>query len=161
MTGPPAPGPRRMRRWQRWLLVVSLGVNLLILGIVAGAVLNRDGPMRAPRIDLSIGPFTRALPDEARRAVVDRMRAQGFLTRDGRDAMRADAEELLALIAAESFDPTAVDAVLERQRGRLAGFQNGAQEAFVHVLSGMSPQDRRAFAERLAQQMRHGPHDRD
>lgn len=152
--GPTPAEPRRMRPWQRWLLVLSLGFNLLILGIVAGAFFDRDGPIRAPGLDLSLGPMTRALPEDGRRAVMEHMRAGGYLTRDGRDAMRADTEALLQVLRAERFDAVAAAAVLDRQRGRVLHFQDGAQDAFLAVMARMSLADRRAFADRLQQELR-------
>ena len=39
-------------RWGRLVLVISLALNLMVLGIVGGAVLSRGGPSGPPRIDV-------------------------------------------------------------------------------------------------------------
>src|SRR5690606_38676390 len=48
---PPAPATRP-RRWTRWLLVVSLGLNLLVIGLAAGTILRGppDRPMAGPAL---------------------------------------------------------------------------------------------------------------
>lgn len=136
---------RRMRPWQRWLMVMSLGLNLLVLGIVTGAFLDDDGPVRGPRFDLSPDGITRALPDELRRDLIGRMHDRGILAPSNRDALRSDMERLTGLLEAEVLDMDAINAVLDRQRGRMDAFQSGAQEAFLEILAEMSVEERRDF----------------
>ena len=64
---PPASGSGR---WIRIALVISLAVNLLVLGVIGGAVFSgkrNDGRPAAQLNELGIGPYGRALTQEQRR----------------------------------------------------------------------------------------------
>ena len=55
---------------------MSLALNLLVAGLVGGAILGRPAPGEAPAIrTLGLGPFALALPREARDEVRDRVEA--------------------------------------------------------------------------------------
>ncbi len=56
--------PKRPRRWRDWLLVASLGLNLAILGLAAGAILR--GPPERMAAGPGLWQYARALPDPYR-----------------------------------------------------------------------------------------------
>lgn len=155
-------GSGRESRWRRWLLVVSLGFNLLVLGLVAGAVIRGEPPSgRAPRFDLTVGPLTRALGDEDRQAIRDGLQDRHPFGRDDRRAMRQDAGEMLDILRADRFDAEAFREVLTRQRARLALAQDAGIDQLILRIEAMSEDGREDFAERLSQEMRHMLRDRD
>lgn len=152
----------REARWRRWLLVVSLGLNLIVIGLVAGAVL-RGGPPghAAPRFDLTVGPLTRALDEGDRRemrAALERNRP--FQAAD-RAAMRQDFSEMVTLLKADRFDADQFRAVMTRQRARLAGVQEVVLDEFIQRIEAMSPDARAAFADRLRHELREERNIRD
>lgn len=144
-------------RWGRILLVGSLALNLLIVGIVAGAMLKGGPKGGAPRFDLTIGPLTRAMDDSQRDAVRQALRESGAFRPADRSNMRADMAAMVASLRADSFDPEGFRAVLSRQRARLQAGQEAAIDAVVTSLEGMSAQDRASFADRLEEQLRPRP----
>lgn len=135
--------------WVKVVLVLSLGLNLAILGIVAGAVL-KDGPgHRGMPRDLSFGPFSAAFSREDRRAL-----RSGFIDkapdfRSGRLAAQAEFAALLVALRADPFDPaafqTALGAIEKRNADRLALGRALIEDRIIDL----SPQDRLAFADRL------------
>ncbi len=140
----------------RLLLLVSLAFNLLIVGLVAGALLSR-GDHRAPRFALDLGPYARALDPEDRREVAQKMRRDGEFHPPGPRTRRANLEAFMAALTAEPFDIGAVSELLEAQRGQLSRLTEAAHDAFVAHLAEMSAADRAAFAERLSQDLRGRP----
>lgn len=154
---PPEPAPRRSGRWLAVALVISVGLNLLVAGFVAGALLSREArdgrpaPAALAR-DLGLGPYVAALsPSDRRaigRAVRAEIRAQGAPDR-GRIEIRRSFAGVLAALRAEPFDEGALADLLAAQVERAESRRRLGQEAFVAQLAEMTPQERRAFADRL------------
>ena len=101
-----------MSRGWRIVLILSLALNVAVIGAVAGLALRvgRDGP--PARYDLALGPIGQALSSEDKRAVGRELRRNPAL-RDGRpradrvaaqalvDALRQDVVSEAALRAAD------------------------------------------------------------
>ncbi len=156
--GPDPVSPRRCPLWMRLLLIASLAGNLLIAGIVAGAVLGEGerGPVpefRAAR-DLGPVPLVMALEREDRRALgrILRMDAQG--NRMSREDMRAQFETLLAALRADPFQREAVAGFLTQQRKLAVARQEIGQSTLLERFSTMSLEERRAYADRLEGSLR-------
>lgn len=140
----------------RIALGLSLALNLLVAGLVAGAVLRDGGPRERMVRDLDFGPFTEALSpndrDELRRDFVQRAPD----LRGMRQAMQADLETFLAALRTEPFDPAALAQVLASQQGRMARRVELGQELLLDRLTAMDPAERAAFADRLERRLRRG-----
>lgn len=149
--GAPAPWPDRSpRRWTRVLLVVSLGFNLVILGLFAGHELSRafDGP-HPPVRALGFGPFTEALSPQDRHALLRDFlhQAKGFAAQ--RREMRADFRSLIAALKANPYDPATFAAVMARQKTRTDDWLALGQKLLQERIAAMTPAQRAAFAGRL------------
>lgn len=155
----PQTAPPTSFRGLKIAFALSLALNLLVAGMVAGAWLNGGGPGHGLPRDLSFGPFSEALSHEDRRAIRRALWAEKDSLRAGREAAKAEFDTLLAALRAEPFDPSAVDAALSavviRSEGRLAK----GQELLTDRIGTMSPTDRLAFADRLEGALKHGPGD--
>lgn len=148
-------------RWRHILLVASLGLNLAVIGLVVGVVLN-GGPRNAPpRFDLTAGPLTRAMEGERRDALREALRDSDAFRRADRSEIRADMRAVLASLRAEQFDQSAFRAALTRQRQRLQAGQDAVLDAVLAQIDDMTPQERAGFADRLEDQLRRGSPDRD
>lgn len=149
---------KRRDRVLRVVLVVSLALNLLVLGVVAGGVMkgvqmHRAGPasgMRAPDLrDLWL-----AMPEEVRR---DMRQADGPRNAEGhaarREERRAQAaarqEALVALLRAPEFDAQAFSDILMAEHNERAERIAGAHQAFVARVSALNAPERAAVADRL------------
>lgn len=142
------------RRW-RWVLGASLALNLLFVGLIAGAMLRHDGPRGAgkpPPEMRGFGlPYMRALPKENRRALFDTLRDGGYLPR--RADRRAAFEEMVAAMRMQPFDASAAEAVLQGQADRLLIAQSAAQTEWLRLVSGMTDAERTAYADRMEERM--------
>jgi uncharacterized membrane protein len=144
-------GKQRMSSGLRIVLVVSLALNLLVIGAVGGALYRFGG--LGDRAAEAVGTgraLYRALPHAERRA----------LRRDLRQALDREAlrtarigPQLDSLLRAESFDADAVNALLVTQAQALQTGQAVMRAGWLDVVAGMSQAERIAYADRLKEVM--------
>jgi len=147
------------RGW-RVVLVVSLALNLVVLGAIGGWVLRHGtGPLgahgpHAARMAQMGGPLTHALDAEGRAAVAARLRGDRGAHAARRAALRESFQALLADLRARPFDPARMEARLAAQRARVADRFEAGHAALVAHLSSMSDAGRAAYADRLEENVR-------
>lgn len=135
-------------RWMRFALVVSLAVNLAVVGLVGGTILAHRGdhPEGRNGPDISIGALPQALDREDRRALREVVMAH---RKDRRAAALEDLKALSTALRADPFDPGAVQAVFDRQIARMTdGLRNG-QQVMAQRFAAMTAAERAAVADRL------------
>lgn len=149
---------RRTPTWVRALLVVSLALNLMVVGIVGGAILgHRGGPPRADLGEAAYGPYARALAEADREALRQAMRSELPRLRANREAVRRGFRDLLGALQAEPYAPERVAEILETQEARVGDQGRIWRGLLVERLSTMTAEERKSFAERLEQVLRRGP----
>ena len=141
--------PSRRTRVLRIVLALSLALNLAVVGLAAGfLVQDRDG--RPPRdFAMSLGPVARALAPEDRAAIREALRDRADLA-----AHRGRGTDLRALIAALSatpYDAQALRMALEAPAARVAQVQAAAAQALADRIDAMTPEARADLARRLSQ----------
>lgn len=146
----------RAGRGLRWVLAVSVALNLAVVGLVAGAMLREGGPHGRMVRDLDFGPFTEALTEGDREALRRAFMARMPEMRDMRAAMRADFAALLAALRAEPFDAAALQGAVANQAGRMQRRLEVGQQIMLERIAAMTVTDRRAFADRLEARLRDG-----
>ncbi|MBB96832.1 MAG: hypothetical protein CML68_19815 [Rhodobacteraceae bacterium] len=153
MTNPlgDAPAPQGMKPWIRVVLGLSLAVNLLIIGLVLGAVLRFGGPgaNRPPPTGVSL---IRALPSDDRRALRDHLHE---ILPPPADRL-GEARDLAAPLMATPFDPAALEAVVQEQAATRSAFQDALQQAWLDHVMTMDDADKAAYAKRLLELAEHG-----
>lgn len=141
------------RRWMRVLLFVSLALNLLVVGAVAGFVLNGRPMPRGDRAD-PVLPYTRAFDEEQRHALWRDLRTG--LPREGaplREGYLDDYRTALEILRADPYDPARMEALLAAQAARGAEVRARGQKVLSGYLAAMSPEARKAYADRLEQEI--------
>lgn len=157
----PTPKPPR-RRGLKIALVLSLAVNLLLIGLLAG------GAMRAARLDEVAGgrpdlrALWRAMPDEARDHLRETARGSGLAPhgRPDRDSRRARTVALNAALAAalraEPFDTQGFASLLAGDRDEAARRVDAAHQVLAGQIQALSAAEREALATRFEANLR-GP----
>ncbi|NNF72341.1 MAG: periplasmic heavy metal sensor [Rhodobacteraceae bacterium] len=146
--------------WIRVTLVVSLALNLLVVGIVMGSVATRDRDRGAPGAqigaarDLGPLPFVMALEPQDRRALGRALRSEASSLRQNREELRVRFEALLAAIRADTFDAETVRGLLAEQRDIGIERQLIGERILLDRLGEMNVDERRAYAERLDKSLR-------
>ncbi len=148
------PNTTPSRRW-RLLLVLSLALNVAVLGLVGGAVMRDKVGGRPPSgFEFGAGPLGRALPPEDRREIGKSIRDKVDFSRDGRPAPVRTIRELQELLRTDPFDANQFEEVLTRTVRRASEVQSAAQEALLEHVIAMSPEERIEFADRLKETTR-------
>ena len=152
------PASRTPSRWLKVALVVSLALNLLVIGAMIGAALGAGRPgerirSEVPR-EFGRSPLVSALEREDRRAVGRELMREAGPLRQNRTDLRARFDRLLDALRAEPFDRAAVEALLSEQREAGARRLELAEAALLSRLAAMSPEARAAYAERLDRSLR-------
>ncbi|MEM6657257.1 MAG: periplasmic heavy metal sensor [Pseudomonadota bacterium] len=142
------------RGWVPVVLVISLALNLLIVGIAAGTVLRLKGSDHA-KAPPGFGPaLYRALPKDDRKA----MRSELFgLHKNGSLGRRQGFQDLSDALIATPFDPLAVELLLQQQAQSSAELQATLQARWLERVSLMSDAERQIYAERLEDVVERGP----
>ena len=144
------PQARPSRLW-RIVLVLSLALNLAVIGVVVGSAASGrwgDGPPRS--FDLGLGPIARALEPQERRAIGRKLREDRSL----RDFdLRDRVNRVVAALQADPFEPDVLRALLAEQSERITAVQATAQEVVVEQITAMTPERRRAFGDQVLEEM--------
>lgn len=156
--------PRASTR-TRIVLIVSLALNLAVVGLIAGAALRggHGGPAGDARAramqarDFGFGPYVAALEHSERRIV-----GRAFIGKAGRpDKARAGAqaqfEEILDALTSEPFDADAFKSKVLIQLDGLAEKQRIGADVIVDHVSAMTPEARATYARRLDQVLKRPP----
>jgi len=150
--------PKPRRRF-RILLAASLALNLLFVGLIAGAVwrgASGKGPgQRVAGLQNYAAPYVQALPREDRRAIQKGLRASHPAM--GRKARQAIYADMLGALRSTPYDAAAVEAVLQKQAELGASVLRSGQAAWLKAVSDMTPDARRAYADRLEERLKRGP----
>ncbi len=146
------------RGW-RVILILSLVLNFIVIGIVAGAAISGrlgKGPPRA--FEFGPGPLARALEPEDRRAIGRALRRDGDVQRMD---MRGQFTLILSSLRQDPFDPAALRSLMDEQAERFRAVQAKSSEALITRIMAMGPDERAAFADRLEHEMRRPRGSRD
>lgn len=160
---PPKATPSRP--WLKALFVVSLALNLLVLGLVAGANwgnkrdhgFNPRGPNKGAVRDLGYAPLVGALDRKDRREIGKHLRDHSGSFEENRARLAQEFQTMLSLLRAEPFDADALRAQMEQQSKRMLERVTLARNTLVDRLAQMSEQERLEFADRVEKSMRKLP----
>lgn len=153
MTDTQTPAAKPAKRWMRYVLVLSLGLNLLVAGLMAGAFL-RDGPggrehgLRTASA-LGLRPYIRALADEDRAALMADISAHRDAMPSGKAALRNHLTALASALRAQPYDAEAVQAVMQDQAAGITGNIALGQQLLLNRLGAMTDAGRAALADKL------------
>lgn len=145
---------RRRTRILRIVLVVSLALNLLVLGVMAGGVMKVAQTQRASHSP-DLRALWMALPETARRDMRPGNGERSGMQRDERRARAAQRQvALLALLRAPEFDTQAFAEILMADHLERSARIARAHEALVEQISTLDATERAAMADRLHEEGR-------
>lgn len=140
--------------WVRVTLFLSLAINLLILGIVAGFLVLGGPDRRADRDGRDLGSFyTRALTDADRRALRREFMAGLADGRRDRDTLMADLHAPLETLRTTPFDADAFASAMADQSTRRAQREELGRRLLAARIAAMSDAERAAYADRIEERL--------
>ena len=138
----------------RLLLGASLALNLLFVGAFVGAYAKSGGARSGPPNLRSVAdPYVSAFDQRAKRAMRTDMRAQLPDRKQAMAANRADYEAFLQIVRQEPFDAARASEIMETQFERGGQFQRVGRKLSIERISQMSPEERKAYADRLQERL--------
>lgn len=140
-------------RWWAGIFFASLALNVLLLGIVGAAYLNRDNRDRelVHRMTVYTVPWAWRVVGEDVGILARRIyaRNQADLARD-RQTLAADYAKVNEILAAEKFDREAFTAALGKLRIDVASAQKLMHDAMGEFAAGLTPDQRRKLTDFVA-----------
>lgn len=131
------------------ILVLSLALNVAVIGAVAGLALSSQNQRSMPqRVSFEFGAIGRVLDRKDRRAIGDEIRKNGPRPMS-RNAQSAQVGEIADALRATPFDPDLLTSLMAEMRDQSSRVQQNAQTAFVAHITAMSPEDRVELADRM------------
>ncbi|MGB3177533.1 MAG: periplasmic heavy metal sensor [Albidovulum sp.] len=146
---------RGAARWKTVVLILSLALNIFILGSMAGRMIaghGSHGGWRAPEV--GFGPFTEVLSHKDRRALREAFYQSAPDFRNRRKEAEADFHALASALRADTLDPSAVEQVLAAQTIRTTARLDLGRTLLTKQLLAMSLEERKALAERIETALR-------
>lgn len=144
-----------MRPWLKFLLALSLALNLVVVGIVAGAAWRfRDGPPKGQRPPL-LGAFI--FKDLGRNEVDQLLRAQSETGEHPRQQHRREMQRIIALLRQEALDAGAVRTIVETHAAGSQQLMQAVSLSWVQRLEGLSLSQRQDVANRMQEYLERGP----
>jgi uncharacterized membrane protein len=142
-----APEPRlRTPRWVLVLLIGSLALNLVVLGLVAGAVWRfRSPPPWAGAVTPNLLGYAGTLPHDRRRVLWDATADERRQVRPFRREVRLAREETLRMLVAEPFDKQRFVGAQMRQAEAENRARAAVQTLYAEIAAHMTPAERKAF----------------
>jgi uncharacterized membrane protein len=130
----------------RIVLVLSLALNLAVIGVAAGSALRFGGvgAMHPPARGM-VGALLHEMPRSDRRQMRDLARSRSDRADPRRDEMAA----MAAALRAVPFDPAAVTELIGRHVERRAMFQTEMLAGWLDRVAAMSDSERAAYVDRL------------
>jgi len=144
----------RTALWVKVALAVSLTLNLLVVGFLAGTVARHGGagPGTAPALNAFGRPYMVALSKEDRQSLRQLLRAGGALP-DRRQRRDAGAE-VLAQLRAQPFDIAALEEAVRQQADISLSVQRRVQAAWLQTVSEMTDAQRQTYADDVEELLR-------
>ncbi|MEO0344443.1 MAG: periplasmic heavy metal sensor [Pseudomonadota bacterium] len=137
--------------WVRVLLVGSLAMNFVLIGVASGIAYNfaKSGGRGHTEMAQILGPIASSLPKDTRkhlrRAIVSR-RAEFFQIRA---QINLTDDAVLEAMAADPFDPSALESALDARRDALTTAISALNGPILDVFSGLSAQERVELAQNI------------
>lgn len=160
MTNPnPGPEKKAAGRGIRIALFLSLALNLLVVGMVGGAIWDNRGKIgpRAdlgPAMDAGMVPFGQALDRAQRREFGRELANRNRELDQNRGRVREQIEALTSAISAVPFDAEALRSAFTDAQQMLNDRQRIGAEVLIDRIAAMSDEERATFVERLKKSLR-------
>ncbi len=137
------------RSWTRFILPISLALNLLFVGAIVGAgwMRNKHGANFGGPPGFMVKHMLRHLPDEKQRSILDQIAGHREGQRSKSREIRGYRAEFEKALKGEPFNAELVRGAAKKMyvaRGELVGTK---MELLVDVLAQLTPQERRKIME--------------
>jgi uncharacterized membrane protein len=136
--------------WKSTLLVMSLAINLLVIGmVVAHGFMEKRGPGRIQATSWSqLLPrgFFMQLEDDRRQTLLDELKAHNSNFRKGRGELRNRAAAVAAALEAEPYDATLMAVAITQFGDEGKRLMDEGSAVALGVIGKLTPEERKILA---------------
>ena len=125
----------KINSWLIVVLVLSIGINLLVAGIVIGRMLQGPSPM--------LTWMTEGVSEKTRSRIANSLREHFIETSEIRRQMRDLRAQLSQSVVADEYDEEMVTVMLGELRTLSARLQNESHRQITENLRELTPEERR------------------
>ena len=136
-----------MKKLHSWVIVLSLGLNVLMAGYILGCA----GTPQPPHMPIMDEPSETNLSPEKKAMLEDKMREFHAQNKDRFDTIRAKRDEMKDILTAETFDVDAFKAKSKELDELFSSSKQTMVDKMADMAKGMSQDERKV----LASYMRH------
>jgi uncharacterized membrane protein len=147
----------RLRNGLIIALVISIALNLLLVGIGIGQTFHEGPPMMRMNPMMGLTHFAHDLSAQRRKELAETLRAFREASRPAIGEMRELQQELRAEIRRDPVDPVRLKLALEALQNHMQASQTTSAEAFVQLMQALTPEERLALDRSMRRPMRQGP----
>ncbi len=138
------------------ILLVSLCLNLILIGLIIGGSL-RGQKMRPPSGPTDeIAAILYSSPEEMRKDLRDKFK--GIASQRGQDDERRN--QLKEIISQVPFDEGELNAYFENRRDKNTSIAENAHSTLVQAIASLSDDERAAIAENLTKRPKRSDHEK-
>lgn len=142
-------------RWIKFALIISLGLNLGIAGVLVGTVLRgpeaRRSSVESPD---GVAMLARAMPHSYQRELRESLRTQRDNLRPDRQELKNLRDRFITALRSEPFDINAVRETFAAQRRILDQVTTAGHASVIDQIEKMTAQDRELYIRRLLDRFR-------
>ena len=151
------PSRSRFKRWIGPLLIVSLGLNLLVIGAAAGLYVKWPRSQYAVGQQFfgaaGLGVISGSFGERHRKSIRDELRERGQELHQLREQADTNAADLIRLLRADPIDPVGLEAHFEAQRDQALRMLEDGHDLIVPRILGMTPEERHEFADGIERRL--------
>lgn len=142
--------------WMKYLLIVSLGLNLAVAGLFIGAKVSGHhksgggGPVSTSNMRV----FMHALPDSKRKEVRKYFRKNRAELRAKGEAFHENMKTISTAILKQPFDEATLNQAFGEQSTYITTITQDAQKAFVAIIASMTDEERATYVATIQKQRR-------
>lgn len=148
-TPQPTPPATRAPTWMKVALVVSLSINLAVVGVIGGSMMRRANPDLAG-LDRRQMRIVEMMPEARRAEVAAALRAQSSQVQSVKDALATANSALLQSMRAEPFAPDRLATALAERQKAQNELSSLAHSQLIAQVARLSGSERREMAERMS-----------
>lgn len=144
-TGSANAGWSGLSKVMKVFFIISLALNLLVIGAFATAWHRHGGRHGHGGIERSLMHFAHTLPGARRRELRQILRKEIGQLKPLYGDLRAGRKAVAEALSAPSFDRTALHSALDAMTAKRSKVRERALQAFLNTVEQLNPEEKRAF----------------